>query len=413
MSPRRTHVPDTALDGTLPLSSVPREAPPTMTVDVARRTRRRAAPQSADQEATGAGSEPATLATRARRAGAKKAVDGDVAVPSSTSADAAAAPAPIQPEPAEPVLHATPTPPPAAVGMRMPNLTPPASSVSPSSMFRSASSYAPSPAAAPAAPFASSPALAIGELDQTIFDCPACSRPLALGSRRCPGCKTHLVNGVVLTKASAFAAVGLALGLLAGAGGGFLVGSSNAAGAGAAVAAAGAGASAAPSTGSSAATATPTPAPTVAPTVAAATPPADVPGWARSAFVQVLATNGRLTTAAADLRAALTAPVFDASAVAQTLRTISADSVFAQQLADRVANWPGAGAVGPQLVDYYARVHETAATGLLASVRNASAYRDAAAKMLALIDEGRSIDDAVRAAATAAGLDLGEAPTAP
>ena len=412
MSPSRTHVPDTALDGTLPLSSVPREAPPAMTVDAARRTRRRAAPKSADQEATAAGSEPATPATQARRAGAKKAVDGDVAAASAASVESVPAPAPIPAEPAELVLHAMPTPPPAAVGMRMPNLTPPDSSVSPSSMFRSASSYAPSPAAA-AAPFASSPALAIGELDQTIFDCPACSRPLALGSRRCPGCKTRLVNGVVLTKASAFAAVGLALGLLAGAGGGFLVGSSNAAVAGAAVAAAGAGASAAPSTRSSAATATPTPAPTVAPTVAAPTPPADVPGWARSAFVQVLATNGRLTTAAADLRAALTAPVFDASAVAQTLRTISADSVFAQQLADRVASWPGAGPVGPQLVDYYARVHETAATGLLASVRNGTAYRDAATKMLALIDEARSIDDAVRATATAAGLDLGEAPTAP
>ena len=38
--------------------------------------------------------------------------------------------------------------------------------------------------------------IAIGEIDQTIFDCPSCSRPLALGDRRCPGCRTRLLHGV-------------------------------------------------------------------------------------------------------------------------------------------------------------------------------------------------------------------------
>src|SRR5712671_1260637 len=70
--------------------------------------------------------------------------------------------------------------------------------------------------------------MAIGELDQTIFECPSCSRPLALGARRCPGCGTRLIAGVTLGKASSFVAVGLAIGLLAGTGGGIVFGFSHA-----------------------------------------------------------------------------------------------------------------------------------------------------------------------------------------
>jgi hypothetical protein len=59
--------------------------------------------------------------------------------------------------------------------------------------------------------------LAIGEINQTVFDCPNCSRPLALGARRCPGCGTHLVLGVPLVKASVLGGVGLAIGIAHGA----------------------------------------------------------------------------------------------------------------------------------------------------------------------------------------------------
>jgi hypothetical protein len=51
---------------------------------------------------------------------------------------------------------------------------------------------------------------AIGEINQTVFDCPTCSRPLALGTRRCPGCRTRLVLGVPMSKAMIFATAGLA-----------------------------------------------------------------------------------------------------------------------------------------------------------------------------------------------------------
>src|SRR5690242_8687534 len=65
-------------------------------------------------------------------------------------------------------------------------------------------------------------ALAIGEIGQTVFDCPSCSRPPAMGARRCPGCRTRLVLGVPVSKVSVFASTGLAIGLVVGSVGGVL-----------------------------------------------------------------------------------------------------------------------------------------------------------------------------------------------
>ena len=65
----------------------------------------------------------------------------------------------------------------------------------------------------------SSDSLAIGEIDQTVFDCPRCTRPLAVGTRRCPGCRTRLMAGVPLARASSFIVAGLAVGLAVGGGG--------------------------------------------------------------------------------------------------------------------------------------------------------------------------------------------------
>jgi hypothetical protein len=373
-----------------------------MTVDVARRARRRAAVKNAVPDFAGAGSYP-TPPRRPRR-GARSTTPAAPA--SDTALAVAAGSAPPEPD-----------------ARRIAALPPP--SIAPSGSFRSASSFSTPPPSvappptfasptAPAASFAPAGSLAIGELDQTIFDCPSCSRPLALGARRCPGCKTRLVNGVVLSKVSGFVAVGLAAGLLAGACGGFILGAGRAAAVAPVVA--GAISSARPSVGSTGApSGTPGATATQAATASlpAPTPPSSVPAWTRSALLQVIATNGRLATAAGDLRAALKEPSFDPSAAAQVLRSISAQSVFAQQLADRVAGWPGSGDAGPALVTFYASVHDAAATGLLASVRNASAYRQASIAILKLLDEGPAIDAAVRATALSAGIDLGAAPTAP
>jgi hypothetical protein len=123
-----------------------------------------------------------------------------------------------------------------------------------------------------------------------------------------------------------------------------------------------------------------------------------------------------LATADADLRGALAAPAFGSSEVAQILRSVSADSVFGEQLAERVAAWSGSSELGARLATFYGSIHETASNGLLASVQNRAAYRAAAKSMIRLLDSLHAIDTAVRDAAESAGVDLAEssgAPTAP
>ena len=262
---------------------------------------------------------------------------------------------------------------------------------------------------APAAPLAPEPTIAapasyaIGELEQTVFDCPSCSRPLALGARRCPGCGTRLVNGVSFGKASIFIAAGLAVGLVLGGGGATLFGLSRAAAAAPAVAAT---ASHAPSSGAHGAGASATPAASTTPSTSTSDPASRIPPTSRSALVEVIAANARFATNEAGLRAALAGRSFDASAVAQILRTVSADSVYAQQLADRVARWPASSAVGDQLGTYYRTVHDDAAAGLVASVQNKPAYRAAAVALVKLFAGMPALDAAVRSTALAAGVDL-------
>jgi hypothetical protein len=250
------------------------------------------------------------------------------------------------------------------------------------------------------------PTIAIGEIDQTIFDCPSCSRPLALGANRCPGCGTRLLRGVTLGKASGFIAVGLAVGLAVGVGGGAVFGLSQAV---SRLVPSPAGQSG-PITGqngggtgpaASAATAGASTQATPAPTVTAAIPP-----LTRAALVQVVGTNGRLAAAGTELRAALNARAFDASEVAQILRAISAESVFSQQVAQHVSDWPDSAVLGAQLTTFYDAVHDTAANGLVASVQNGAAYRAAARAMLKLLDGLPALDTAVRATAATAGLEL-------
>ena len=308
----------------------------------------------------------------------------------------------------EPTLDLSLEPPRSAAPAPAPS---PAPSLAPSSTWAAG---APSAAPMRRLPVAPGSSLSIGEIDQTVFDCPSCARPLALGTHRCPGCGTHLVRGVTLSKASVFVAAGLAIGLLVGGGAGFLFGGGAGAAAAPIVAAdpssspAGSGAARSAAPGASA---TPT-ATVVDPSSTPPPPPSDIPPVTRSALVQVAATNDRLAASGAELRAVLAARPFDASAVAQVLRSISADSVFAEQLAGRVAAWPASAELGAGLSAFYDAVHETAASGLVASVQNAAAYRSAATKMLDLLDGMAAIDAALQAVADSAGVAL-PAATAP
>jgi hypothetical protein len=268
---------------------------------------------------------------------------------------------------------------------------------------------APAAKSAPGPMIAPPASISIGEIGQTIFECPSCSRPLALGSGRCPGCGTHLVRGVTIRKASGFVAMGLAAGLLAGAGGGLAFGLSRAPSAPAPVATTPGGD---PATGGHGGVSVPTAsAPAATPTTQ--TTPTGIPPVTESALTQVIATNGRLAADRSSLRAALAAPGFDPSAVAQILRSISAESIFGQQVASHLTGWSGSSAVGAEVGTFYGAVHEAAANGLVASVRNQAAYRSAASTMIRLLDGLPAIDAAVRDVAISAGLDLPPPPPAP
>jgi hypothetical protein len=255
--------------------------------------------------------------------------------------------------------------------------------------------------------------LQIGEINQTVFDCPNCARPLALGARRCPGCGTHLIIGVPMRKASILAATGLALGLIVGAAGGVVFAAKNLAaapGQGLGVP----GPSAAPiAVGPS----SPTPRPTASPAPPSPTPapptPDSMPSLARSALTQSITVDAQLAATRTSLEAAVAAAPFSASDVAQILRTVSADAVYGQQLADRVSGWPDSATVGADLAAAYGSIHDAAASALVASVRNEASYRDSARSMIVLIAALAAVDGQARDLAAAHGVTLPESSGTP
>ena len=367
-----------------------------MSVNAARRSRRATSAADADPSSATHATADESPARPSRRRGGPG--DGLVAFPEPTLQTTNYSPSAFTPTP----LAAVPAAPP-----------PPAEE--PATLHPSDRRSFGFGAAAPAASssrYTAVDQLAIGEIDQTLFDCPACRRPLALGARRCPGCGSLLVRSVLLRKAALFAATGALVGGLLGVGGGLAIGGALAAtGAGPAAAASPStapSASAAPSPRSSATPSTPSGTPA---TPAPSAPHAgSLPFAVRSAFVQLLGANARFGDAEADLRAELAARAFDPSAVATTLRAVSAQTLFASQLAAQVAAWPGAGELGPKVVDYYATLHDTAAAALDNSVRNAKAYQTAARTIAGLLATRGLIDDAIRAAAEAAGDPLPATP---
>jgi hypothetical protein len=242
-------------------------------------------------------------------------------------------------------------------------------------------------------PPAPTESLAIGEINQTVFECPKCARPLAIGVRRCPGCGTHLVMGVPLAKVSAFISLGLILGIALGVTISFGLSLAR----GAAIAPAVGALPSLPATGGIVPSASPSTAPTPAPT-------SDIPPMSRSALTQALGVNGRLGAGASALRAALDARDFDASTVAETLRSLSADSVFGQELAGRLAAWSGSAALGVKLDALYDKIHQTATDWLVASVRDEAAYRSAATAMLDVLKGLTAVDAEANALAGEYGL---------
>jgi len=247
---------------------------------------------------------------------------------------------------------------------------------------------------------------AIGEINQTVFSCPNCQRPLAMGAKHCPGCKTHLVRGVQLSKASVFVTMGLVVGLAIGgaAGGAALLanGLSRDAEIATQVAAALAAADVHPAPVASAA-----PIATARPVVTAPPVAADgVPPLARSALVQAANVNAQLATAAPVLQSALAAKTFDTYTVFQVLRSVSADAVAGRPLADHIGDWAGGAELADGLTAYYGEVQDAAAAGLDASIRNQAAYKAAAKDMLNLLGGLAALDAQLHDVATGAGVTI-------
>jgi hypothetical protein len=248
--------------------------------------------------------------------------------------------------------------------------------------------------------------IAIGEINQTVFDCPSCARPLVLGTRRCPSCGTRLILGVQTSKAAVLAGLGLAIGLLAGGTIGFTVGFSRVVAA-APAAAAVVPPSAAPVVAGGGLAASAKPTATASPTQSTS----QVPPISRSALFQALSVNKRLGAGAVALQASLDARVFDASIVAQTLRSISGDSVFGQQLAGRLSAWSAAAPLGDDLTTFYDAVHQSAIEGLVASVRNEPAYRSAATEMIHVLAGLPALDAEAQTVAARIGLEIAPSAT--
>ncbi|HTG42259.1 MAG TPA: hypothetical protein VK697_11670 [Methylomirabilota bacterium] len=248
-----------------------------------------------------------------------------------------------------------------------------------------------------------------GEIGQTLFGCPACGRPLAIGVRRCPSCSARLVMGVRAGRAAMFVTIGLIVGVAFG--GGLAATLSairqpdhDAQVARAAAAAALAGAAKAQAAASTIPHATP--AITPASGSSGTGPSVTIPANSASALTQALILNAQLSDATSALRAALAAPKFDAQEVSQLLREASANSVIGLQLAESLNAWSGGTAVGGRMATFYSAIQATAAEGLGASIRNDPAYRRAAMAMVALLAGLGPIDDEAQRLAATAGMNL-------
>lgn len=246
-----------------------------------------------------------------------------------------------------------------------------------------------------------SDSLAIGEIDQTVFACPVCARPLALGARHCPGCGTRLILGVQAQRASLFVGVGLVTGIvvsgLLGAGAAAIdTARRDADAAAAAIAVANALPSIAPTASASA---SPSPSATERTT-------STVPGLSRSALGEAAAVHERLATSSSTLAAAVASETLDTLAVSQMLRATSADAVIGLQLTPVIGAWSGGATLSGDLRSFYLAVQATAAEGLSASIRNETAYRAAAEDMIELLGGLNTVDAQLRDVAGRAGVSL-------
>jgi hypothetical protein len=236
----------------------------------------------------------------------------------------------------------------------------------------------------------------IGESDADVFDCPACARPLAGGTSRCPGCGTRLVMRVKLRKAGMILALGIVLGVVAGGGtaaGAIMLSQRDPKAAAVAL---------------PAAPASPTPRPTPRPTPSTRTEPTVLTGpqAAISALSGTAVVNGRMSVDAATLSSTLAdkgAPAID---IARALRSLAADAALGIDLTDRLAPWRDAAPVMGDLDTFYQAVADSARNALRASLTDTPGYRAAGTAMVKVLAGLGPVDAASRALALTVDLEL-------
>lgn len=241
-------------------------------------------------------------------------------------------------------------------------------------------------------------AAVIGTRDANIFQCPRCSRPLAVGVSKCAGCGMRLVAGVPLLKASGFVGLGLFVGLtVAGVIGGALM-----------------------LIGGRASTVAPTAAVVPTPVVAASgapvasaavqprVAPADpaVPAAALTALRRSTSVNQRLLVDADLLAKALAARDPSPVDIAPLLRNLASTASFGDGMATTVGTWDKAADLSVALSSFYTSIDRTAQDALAASITNDRAYRLAGTRMLAILDRLADLDTHIRALASTVDLEL-------
>jgi len=240
--------------------------------------------------------------------------------------------------------------------------------------------------------------LPIGDDDSDIFNCPSCARPLAVGARRCPGCRTRLLLGVQVKRAAVFVAGGIAAGLAFASA--FVVLSVNVGLASVELR------EGAPAQPAASAIVEPAPAASVAPVVSAAPVAPAIPPASVSALARTAEMNGRIAAGIPILQAALAEPSVDTAVVAEIFRSMTADAAYAAGAAERLGRWDDAAYVSTGLSALYGDVRATAREGLAKSLGSEPAYRASAEKMLAVLAGLAPLDAASRDVAEVAGIDL-------
>jgi hypothetical protein len=236
-------------------------------------------------------------------------------------------------------------------------------------------------------------ATAIGT-ETALFDCPTCSRPLPVGTSRCPQCGTRLIGRRTARRVGTMAAAALAAVVAV------------AVGITAVLAMSGVspGVATVPSSAPSASGATGTATPSIALTPAPATP--GIPAGAAVALSGTTLVNTRITQDGRALAAVLANKNARTIDVARAIRVIAADAQQGLDMSGRLAPWTEAATVAAQLDAFYRSLADTARDALRASLTDDGTYRRAAARIVTEIRKVDEVDAASRTLATSVGLQL-------